>query len=314
MALCRLMLDLQPAELLLLDHHEHSLFKLRQALGAGISIPVRWALADIRDRRKLERLFRTARPEVVFNLAAYKHVPLGEENPDQTVDVNLNGARALIETSVEWGATRFIYPSSDKAVKPPSLYGITKRIAEAITLAAHDRFDTDLSIVRLVNIVGTRGSVIETFCSQIAAGEPLTLTDPGMTRYWITMQEAVRLLVQTACHSESGVVFMPDAGPAINVAEMARHLSSLLAPGRVEYPTQFIGARPGERMHELLLSDTEVAEPTDYPSILRVRSSRAALPDYAQLSDQVDELLELAFAGDGRELRGRALELANLLQ
>jgi FlaA1/EpsC-like NDP-sugar epimerase len=312
--LSRLLLELRPAELLLIDHHEHSLFKLRQALGTDITTPVRWALADVRDRRKLERLFQTGRPEVVFHLAAYKHVPLGEENPDQTVDVNLGGTRALIEVSVAAGATRFVYPSSDKAVNPPSLYGSTKRIAEAMTLAANDRFDTGLSITRFVNIVGTHGSVIETFCAQIATGEPLTLTDPSMTRYWITMSEAIRLLVQTACHPRSGVVFMPDAGPALNLAEMAGHLSRLLAPGPREYPTRFIGARPGERMHEMLLSDMETAEPTPYPSILRVRSSRTARPDYHQLSSHVDELLEMAFSGDAGTLRGRALEMANSLQ
>jgi polysaccharide biosynthesis protein EpsC len=283
-------------------------------LGAPSPSPLRWALADIRDRRKLERLFRAGRPEVVFNLAAYKHVPLGEENPDQTVDVNLAGARAMIEAAAECGATRFVYPSSDKSVDPPSLYGSTKRIAEAMTLAASDSFAAGFSIARFVNIVGTRGSVIETFCGQIAAGEPLTLTDPAMTRYWITMPEAIRLLVQTACHPEVGVVFLPDAGDAVNLAEMARHLSRLLAPGEGEYPTRFIGARPGERMHEILLSHTETAEPTEYPGILRVRSSRTALPSYRQLSGYVDELLETAFSGDGQALRVRALELAELLQ
>jgi FlaA1/EpsC-like NDP-sugar epimerase len=312
--LARLLLDLRPAELLLIDHHEQSLFRLRQALGPSPAAPVRWALADVRDRRKLDRLFRAGPPDVVFHLAAYKHVPLGEENPDQTVDVNLAGIRAMIETSAEHGATRFVYPSSDKAVSPPSLYGATKKIAEALTLAAGEQFATGLSVARFVNIVGTRGSVIETFCAQVAAGEPLTLTDPGMTRYWITMPEAVRLLLRTACHPDSGAVFLPDSGPAVNLAEMAAHLARLLAPDRPDYPIRFIGMRPGERMHEILLSHTETAEQSEYPGILRVRSSRPPLPGYSSLSGAVDELLEVAFSGDDGAIRARALEMANALQ
>lgn len=307
--------QLRPAELLLLDHHEHSLFRLRQELGQGVKVPTRWVLADVRDRRKLERLFREARPEVVFHLAAYKHVPLGEENPDQTVEVNLGGSRSLMEVAAEWGVLRFVYPSSDKAVNPPSVYGGTKRIAEALTLAANSRFATDFSVTRFVNIVGTRGSVIETLTAQIAAGRPLTLTDPGMTRYWITMPEALRLLLQTAAAPNSGIVLMAELGPPLNLVEMARHLYMLLCPqGEGECPIQYIGCRPGERMHEILLSDTETAVSTPYPGIVQVLSSRRELLSYSELSKQVDLLLEMAWAGELSALRGRVLDLANSLQ
>ncbi|MHB0870327.1 MAG: polysaccharide biosynthesis protein [Chloroflexota bacterium] len=305
---------LSPASLILLDHHEHSMFRLKQEVGSLLEVPARWVLADVRDRRKLEWLFRESRPEVVFHLAAYKHVPLGEENPDQTVEVNLGGTRALMETAAEHGVRRFVYPSSDKAVNPPSVYGSTKRIAERLTQAAERQLSRGFSIVRFVNIVGTRGSVIETLSAQIAAGKPITLTDPGMTRYWITMPEATRLLIQTAAAPESGVIHMPDAGAAVNLAEMARHLCGLLAPGRGEYPVRYIGPRPGERMHEILLSGYESALPTPYPGIVRVASSRTALPTYEELSRQIDSLLELASGGQLAALRGRAIDLANSLQ
>ncbi|MGE5620840.1 MAG: polysaccharide biosynthesis protein [Sphingomonadaceae bacterium] len=305
---------LRPASLILLDHHEHSLFRLKLEAGPRLEVPARWVLADLRDRRKLERVFREGRPEVVFHMAAYKHVPLGEENPDQTVEVNLGGTRALIETAAEHGTIRFVYPSSDKAVNPPSVYGSTKRIAERLTQAAEKEMSPGFSIVRFVNIVGTRGSVIETFLAQIAAGKPLTLTDPGMTRYWITMAEATRLVLQTAAAPNSGVVYMPDAGEPINLAELARHLYGLLVPGRTECPIQYIGPRPGERMHEILLSDYESAIPTPYPGILQVLSSRSDLPTYQELSSQIDSLLRLAHDDQLAALRGRVLDLANSLQ
>jgi len=312
--LVQMLAGLQPALLLLLDHHEHSLFRLRVEAAEQLGAATRWVLADIRDRRKMERVFREIRPDVVFHLAAYKHVPLGEENPDQTVEVNLGGTRTLIELSAEFGVGRFLYPSSDKAVNPPSVYGSTKRIAERLVQAADREFSTGLSIVRFVNIVGTRGSVIETLSAQIAAGKPLTLTDAGMTRYWITMPEATRLLVQTACAPKSGVVFMPDTGPAINLVEMARHLYQLLSPDGGKCPIRYIGARPGERMHEILLSDHERAEATPYPGIVQVVSSRAHLPSYEEMSGLIDSLLKTASAGEPATLRRKALDLAQSLQ
>jgi FlaA1/EpsC-like NDP-sugar epimerase len=278
-------------------------------------VPVRLWLADVRDRRKLDSLCRSARPEVVFHLAAYKHVPLGEENPDQAVEVNLAGVRALIESAGEHGAGRFVYPSSDKAVNPPSVYGSTKKLAEELTLAANGASGTGYSVVRFVNIVGTRGSVIETLTAQIAAGRPITLTDAGMTRYWITMPEAVRLLVLTGSCPDAGRSHMPDTGPAINLAEMAGRLYDLLTGGEYgECVTRFIGPRPGERMHEVLLSESERAEPTEYPGILRVETSRSERPGYGELSGQIDRLLEAARSGETQMLRGRLLEMANALQ
>lgn len=313
--LVRLLADLQPAELLLLDHHEHTLFRLRNELGPNSAVPARMWLADIRNRRKLDSLFRTARPDVIFHLAAYKHVPLGEENPDQTVEVNLAGTRALVEAAGEHGVSRFVYPSSDKAVNPPSVYGCTKKLAEELVLAAGREAARGLSVVRFVNIVGTRGSVIETLTAQVAAGRPITLTDAGMTRYWITMGEATRILTQTAAAPASGVVHLPDPGPAINLAALAQRLCGLLTgTDGASYPIAFIGARPGERMHEILLSESETASETEYPGILRVETSRTSRPSYTELSGEIDRLLDLAESGDTAALRTRLLDVATSLQ
>jgi len=312
--LARVIAALRPDLLLLIDHHEHSLFRLRTEMTEQGGPPTRWVLADIRDHRKMERVFRDSRPEVIFHLAAYKHVPLGEENPDQTVEVNLLGTRVLVESAAQFGAVRFVYPSSDKAVDPPSVYGSTKRIAERMMQAADRELVTGFSVVRFVNIVGTRGSVIETLAAQIAAGRPLTLTDPGMTRYWITMPEATRLLVQAASHQQTGVVFMPDTGPAIKLTDLARHLCRLLSGNQCDYPIRYIGARPGERMHEVLLSRNESAMPTPYPGILEVSYSRTDIPRYDEISRMVDELLALASKDRAEELRRRIIDLAHSLQ
>ena len=313
--LVKLLLRLHPAELLLLDHHEHSLFRLRQEISPRPTVPIRWVLADVRDQQKVRRVFQECRPQIIFHLAAYKHVPLGEENPDQTVQVNLGGTRTVIEAAAHSEAERFVYPSSDKAVNPPSVYGSTKKIAERLTLAANQVFPMKLSVARFVNIVGTRGSVIETLAAQIAAGAPLTLTDPNMTRYWITMPEATRLLLKTAAAPVRGVVYMPDPGPPINLETMARHLFRLLSPQpAAECTIQFIGARAGERIHEILVSSNETTRPTPYPGIVEVVSSRDDLPAYGELSSQIDALLALAQAGDLAILRRRVLDLANSLQ
>lgn len=311
--LAREIASMRPASLVLLDHHEHTLFRLRFEFEQCPETKVRLCLADIRDRKKLESVFAAEKPDVVFHLAAYKHVPLGEENPDQTVEVNLAGTRALIETAAASGVSRFVYPSSDKAVNPPSVYGCTKKLAEELSLAADGEFEMGVSVVRFVNIVGTRGSVIETLTAQVAAGHPITLTDAGMTRYWITMPEAMRLLLQTGAAARSGIMHLPETGQAINLAEMAHRLCFLLS-GQHDYPVRFIGARPGERMHEILMSGTETGVDSGYPGIIRVETSRTERPAYRILSEEIDRLLSLADAGNLVGLRGRLMDVATSLQ
>lgn len=297
--------------LLLLDHHEHTLFALARQLGAR-GLEAEYLLANVRDRRRLEAVFRRARPEVVLHLAALKHVPFGERFPEETVATNVLATRSLLDLAEAYGVEAFVYPSSDKAVHPPSLYGATKRIAEALVQRAAARSGHRFAAVRYVNILGTRGSVIETFAAQLRAGRPLTVTDLRMTRYWMTMREAVWLLAQAAGRAEPGALWLLAGLRERPIAETARDLARLLCPGQPPPELVVTGARPGERLREALLSEHEVGAPGPHPGILVVgRRVPAAL---GLVGDAVAELERLVEAGDGAELMRVAMVTAERLQ
>lgn len=278
--LSRLLADVGPRALVLLDHHEHSLYELVRSLDDTKAKPA-FVLGDARDRAKLERLFDLHRPTLVVHLAAYKHVPFGQMFPEETVSVNVSATRCLLDLAVEWNVQRFVYPSSDKAVNPPSLYGATKRIAEVATQQVALAHDLPYCVVRYVNVLGTHGSVIETFARQLRGGEALTVTAPGMTRYWIAMDEAVWLILAAATTGAPADVLMMADLEEIPVIEIARRLArSLNIAGEPE--VRFTGLRPGERLREELLSVHECFEPSPVPGIAwvihRARDRQLATP------------------------------------
>jgi FlaA1/EpsC-like NDP-sugar epimerase len=294
----------EPEALVLLDHHEYSLFSLERALGAGGGLI--FELIDVRDRARLRRAFERYRPQVVLHLAAAKHVPYGERFPEGAVASNVLATADLLDLAAAAGVQTLVYPSSDKSVDPPSLYGATKRLGEAL-VQARAQF-----VVRFVNIVGTRGSVIETFTHQVLADWPLTVTDERMTRYWISMDEAIWSLV-AASAGEAGQVVMPDCGAAVPLLETARRLAGWYRPEREPYPIACTGIRPGERLHEVLLSDNEQFAAASRPGLRYVRSRRdparlAALPDV------LAELRGLVDAGERARLREVCLNAARELQ
>jgi FlaA1/EpsC-like NDP-sugar epimerase len=249
--LCRAGTD----RLVLLDHHEHSLFSLERALRGSESEPV-FELADVRDARRLGRIFDTYRPEFVIHLAAAKHVPYGERFPESAVATNVLATRDLLRLAEAAGVEILVYPSSDKSVQPPSVYGATKRIAEALVQRSA-MTQRRWVVVRYVNIIGTRGSVIETFTQQVLADRPLSVTDERMTRYWISMDEAVWTALMAARCLRPGGVVMPDCGEPVPIIETARRLAGWYRPDQVPYPITCSGIRPGERLHEILLSVNE---------------------------------------------------------
>ena len=264
--------------LTLVEVHEPSLFhQYQQLVRLSPALPCRCVLADVRDQRKMARIFDEARPTIVFHLAAYKHVPLAEENVDQVVDLNVFATLGLARLAVQSGVRSFLYPSTDKAVRPPSIYGATKRIVElALRAMAAECPATALRVVRLVNVLGSQGSVIDLFSRQLAAGQPLTLTDPAHTRYWISVEEAIYLLAQVAVAADLPVgPFLLDAGPALTMGEFARRFTALVRPG-AEVAIRTIGPRPGERQHEELAYPFETLTPTRYPGILWARDTRPA--------------------------------------
>lgn len=305
------LLQARPASLALVDHHEHSLFSLERALGpahAGLS----YELADVRNTSRLERLFSHHRPEVVIHLAAAKHVPYGERFPEGAVEANVLAVRALLEIAAASGAERLVYPSSDKSVQPPSVYGATKRLAEGLVQVAAAKC-RGWSIVRYVNIIGTRGSVIETFSMQVQAAQPLSVTDDRMTRYWISMDEAVWSVLQAGRVGAPGQIVMPRCGDAVAVVQTAERLAGWYRPDEVPYPIRRSGIRPGERLHEVLLSSNEsfVDGPADGLYAVETRRDPRALE---RVPDVVDELAALVAAGDREGVRRVSLAAADGLQ
>jgi FlaA1/EpsC-like NDP-sugar epimerase len=308
-----------PASLILLDHHEHSLFSLERALGAaqaGLSSELAYELADLRDASRLKRVFDQQQPEIVIHLAAAKHVPYGERFPEGAVAANVLATNTLLDLSRDAGVTTFVYPSSDKSVQPPSVYGATKRIAEALVqIQSQSQSQTDRrwAVVRYVNIVGTRGSVVETFTQQVLADRSLSVTDERMTRYWISMDEAVWCALLAGQSATPGEVVIPACGEPVPLLETARRLSGWYRPERVPYPITCTGIRPGERLHEVLLSANETF--TDGPArgLRSVRTTR----DAARVSEVprvVDELRRHVEAGDRDRLAAACLAAAQALQ
>ena len=285
--------EAEPARLVLYDHHEGSLFHLREAL-ASKPVGVRALLGDVRSARRLTRILDEERPDLIFHLAAYKHVPWGEEDPAAFVDANVIGAAALIGAAQNAGTSQIVYPSTDKAIDPPSLYGATKRLVELMLHAAAARGGPRCTVVRFVNVLGSRGSAPETFARQLAEGKPLSVTDEAMRRYWITPDHARLLLLHAACVGERAITVTPDAGDEISVLEIARRLAVALLPDRPAPEIAVTGLRPGERLSEPITVAHETLERLPLEGLLAVRGTRVASPDevdglVARLSRLLDE-------------------------
>jgi FlaA1/EpsC-like NDP-sugar epimerase len=300
-----------PERLILLDHHEASLWELHRRFG-GADGPVELELGDVRDADRLAEAFRRWRPEIVFHLAAYKHVPFGERFADAAFAVNVLATRRLLGLAAEHAVERFIYPSSDKSCDPPSLYGATKRLSEVLVRRAAQTSGRRCNVVRFVNILGTRGSVVETFARQAADGAPLTVTDARMTRYWIGMNEAVWLLLSAAELPTGGQTLMLDAREEITVVEMGRRVWRLLG-GEANCEIVYGAMRPGERLREELLSASERFEPGPRAGLLRV-VDRDEAAHLARIEPLLAELLPLAGRHDADALREAAMAAARALQ
>lgn len=281
------------AELTLFDNSEHSLFHLQQRLSdAAQRMPIHMVLGDVRDREKVGYVLRRQRPQLVFHLAAYKHVPLAEFNADEAAGVNVVGSLNVAEESIQTGVERLVYPSTDKAVLPPSVYGATKRMVELMlkAISREGQSSTALKVVRLVNTVGAQGGVIRVFSEQISHGQPITVTDEGMTRYWISMAEATHFLAQAAFAEGIEGIMMLDMGAAVKLTTVARRLWEMLRPEGGELEVRYVGMRPGERRHELLTYPFESVIRTPYAGILDIRSRRDPGHSLADIKEAIDKL------------------------
>jgi FlaA1/EpsC-like NDP-sugar epimerase len=267
------------ARVLLLDQDENAIFYIHGELSQNSKTEVIPLVADIRDHDRIRSVFAKYRPQVVLHAAAYKHVPMMEDNCTEAVLNNVIGTRTVAEAAVEFAAERFLMISTDKAVNPSSMMGATKRVAELLVqhLAGRQKGNatsTRCTCVRFGNVVGSSGSVAPTFLRQIASGGPVTITDAEMTRYFMTIPEAVQLVLQAATLGSNGEIYVLDMGDPIKITTLARRLIELsgLRPGE-DIEIRFVGVRPGEKLHERLWGESTGVTPTSFSRVLGVQAA-----------------------------------------
>ena len=303
---CRQVAAFGASKVVLLERGETPLFYIDEELRRRFpGIPVVPVLGDVTQRAEVDRVMREHRPEVVLHAAAHKHVPLSERNPTQAVLTNVRGTRVMAETAAASGVDAFIFISTDKAVDPSSVMGATKRIGEAIVREVGRTAEGRFVVVRFGNVMGSQGSVLELFRQQIADGGPVTVTHPDMTRYFMTIPEAVRLILLTGAVGERGAIHVLNMGEPIRIVDLARELLRLsIASGDKDIPIVFTGLRPGEKMEEQLFAEDEERLPTAYPFLLMARPADGA--GEASLVAAARELEAVAELGDADATR-RAL-------
>jgi len=291
---------------MLMDHDETHLHDVSKTLRSSVEPEL--VLADIRSPDRVQAIFAKYRPEVVFHAAAHKHVPFLESHPEEAVMTNIIGTANLADAALAAGTKHFVLISTDKAISPTSVMGASKWFAEQILWTLHGRNGCEFSAVRFGNVLGSRGSVIPTFFKQIARGEPITVTDPAMTRYFMSVREAVQLVLQASALSEGGEVFTLAMGDPVTILDLARKVIRM--SGRVpdkDVEISIVGARPGEKLAEDIVDVGEESLPSRHPSIV---VSRPPSPDPVQLRKAIRELELLARAGDSENIAIRIKGLA----
>jgi FlaA1/EpsC-like NDP-sugar epimerase len=269
----------------MLDHDENALHRLQLSIeGRALLESPNLVLCDIRDREALRTVFESTHPDIVFHAAAHKHVTFLERFPSEGAKTNVGGTTNVLTAASETGVERFINISTDKAADPVNVLGKTKRKAERIT-AHFDMISSGRYMsVRFGNVLGSNGSVIPTFIEQINQGEPITVTDPAATRYFMTAEEAVVLVLQAAALGKGGDVLVLDMGEPVSIDMLARRLSRQIVPGQVPNIV-YTGLRPGEKLHEVLVNEHD--DPLEQP---HPRLSRYAVPP---LEPEVDLIVDL---------------------
>ncbi|MDF1502337.1 nucleoside-diphosphate sugar epimerase/dehydratase [Roseisolibacter sp. H3M3-2] len=293
--LCRQLARLNPSRIVAVGRGENSIFELLQDLTRlAPDVPVSPVIADVRDVERMDRLFRQYSPSTVFHAAAHKHVPLMEQNVAEALLNNVYGTQVVAELSYRYGADRFVLISSDKAVRPSSVMGATKRLAEGVVQRYAGAPGRHFVSVRFGNVLGSRGSVIPTFLRQIQAGGPVTITHREMRRYFMTIPEAVQLVLQAGILAEDSEVFVLDMGEPVLIYDLARdviRLSGLEVGTDIEI--RETGIRPGEKLYEELFFDAEHASPTSHPKVLRAKHAELPLAN----AETLEEMYALAASG-----------------
>ncbi|MES2569619.1 MAG: nucleoside-diphosphate sugar epimerase/dehydratase [Verrucomicrobiota bacterium] len=279
--LCRQIVLCKPGRMIMVERSEAALFPIQLELaerGFGNFVP---EVADILDEQRMERIFSRYRPQIVFHAAAHKHVPMMEAQPGEAIRNNVLGTERIAELSYEHKVSRFVMISTDKAINPTNVMGATKRIAESFVQSLQSRGSsaTRFAVVRFGNVLGSSGSVVPTFARQIAEGGPIKVTHPEITRYFMTIPEAVSLVLQSAARAQGGEIYLLDMGKPVKIVDLARQMVELNGLGfGTDITVEFTGLRPGEKLYEELYQQSENVEATDHPKIVRLITTPPSYP------------------------------------
>lgn len=283
----------QPGKLILLDQAESPLYELEiECIEKYKDVQSEVVIGDVRNFQRMENVFRTFRPNIVYHAAAYKHVPMMELNPSESILTNVLGTRITADLAVKYGTEKFVMVSTDKAVNPTNVMGASKRIAEIYTQSLNKVSQTTRFVTtRFGNVLGSNGSVIPRFKQQIESGGPVTITDPEITRYFMTIPEACRLVLEAGCMGKGGEIFIFDMGKSVKIIDLARKMILLsgLEPGK-DIEIAITGLRPGEKLYEELLNNEENTLPTHHPKIM---IARVAEYEYEKVAADIAELVSL---------------------
>ena len=302
--LCRQILRWNPSQLAMLGHGENSIFEALLDLKEDLpDVDPKPIIADIRDINRIQDVFTDYRPEVVFHAAAHKHVPLMEINVEEAVTNNVLGTQSVVQAALFAGTERLVHISTDKAVHPTSVYGATKRISELIVRDAAVTRHVNYVSVRFGNVLGSRGSMVPLFQRQIEKGGPVTITHPDMKRFFMTIPEAVHLVLQAASMGRGGELFVLRMGEQVLILDLAQDLIRLsgLEPGK-DIEIEFTGIRPGEKLSEALWDEGLVYESTEHPDIVSV--TETDILEANQLDATIDEIIRLSKEGDTEAVVG----------
>ncbi len=291
--ICRQTARFHPEILVMLDRAENNLYRLEIELSSSFrEVDKVVVVADVCDKKKIDSLINEYQPDVIFHAAAYKQVPLMEYYPEEAVKNNIIGTRTVAETAIRYGVSAFIMISTDKAVRPTSVMGATKRIAEMMVNAMSNEGDTKFVTVRFGNVLGSDGSVVEIFARQIENGGPVTITDPRMTRYFMTIREATLLVMMAGAIGTNGKLMVLKMGEQVKIVELAKDMITLagFTPNE-DIEIEYMGLRPGEKLHEELFIESEGMLPSIHPKIMIAQTTGS---DNDTLMNEIDELYALA--------------------
>jgi FlaA1/EpsC-like NDP-sugar epimerase len=310
--ICRQVLKFQPRELLLVERFENNLFlierELRPLCGDVVLKP---CIADVTDKARMRVLFESHSIDVVFHAAAHKHVPMMEHNPGEAIKNNVLGTKAVADLADQFGVSSFVLISTDKAVNPSSVMGVTKQLAERCVYTLSQNSRTRFVAVRFGNVLGSAGSVIPVFQEQIRKGGPITVTHPDMERFFMTIPEASQLVLQAAALGKGGEIFVLDMGEPVKIVDLARDLIHLSGLGPDDIEIQFTGTRPGEKLYEELYLEDEKLLPSAHPKIRMASHRRYSAAEIALALQQLAKLVHEPESTIRRTLRDLVPEYAS---